>query len=200
MAPTQIILASASEIRAQMLRNAGVSFTVETARIDEGGLKAALLAEGAKARDIADHLAEMKARRISRKFPDALVIGSDQVLEFDGRLMSKAKSSTELRAQLQSFRGNMHHLFSAAIVVQNGQPKWRQVRQTRLYMRSFSDNYLDAYLARQGDDLLHCVGGYKLEGEGVRLFSKIEGDYFNVLGMPLLDLLNHLATIGAIQA
>jgi nucleoside triphosphate pyrophosphatase len=199
MAPPRIILASASEIRAKMLRNTGVRFTVERARIDEDALKAALLAEHVKPRYVADHLAEMKALRLSRKFPDAIIIGSDQVLAFDGQLLSKAKDRSELRAQLKSLRGNSHHLYSAAVVVQNGQPLWRYVGQTRLWMRGFTDQYLDAYLAAEGDDLLHCVGGYKLESKGIRLFEKIEGDYFNVLGMPLLELLNHLATIGSIE-
>jgi nucleoside triphosphate pyrophosphatase len=200
MTSPRIILASASKIRAQMLQNANVPFTIETARIDEDSLKASLLSEGAKPRDIADHLAEMKAMRISNKIAEAIVIGSDQVLELDGRLLSKARSQTELRKQLQALRGKEHRLFSAVVLVQNGQPLWRYVGQTRLWMRSFSDEYLDGYLARDKEDLLHCVGGYKMEGEGVRLFSKIEGDYFNVLAMPLLELLNHLSTIGATES
>ncbi|WP_109313814.1 nucleoside triphosphate pyrophosphatase [Ruegeria sp. AU67] len=194
-----IILASGSSIRAQLLRNAGVPFTVETARVDEDTAKRALLAEDAPPRDIADTLAEMKARKVSDKNPDAMVLGCDQVLEFDGQLLSKPETPHDALAQLKAMRGKRHMLLSAAVIYQNGEPIWRYVGQVRLRMRMSSDAYLRDYINRNWDSIRHAVGAYKLEEEGVRLFATIDGDYFNVLGMPLLELLNFLAVKGVID-
>ena len=194
-----IVLASGSSIRAQLLRNAGVPFTVQTARVDEDMAKNALLAEGASPRDIADTLAEMKARKVSDKVPGALVLGCDQVLDFDGRLLSKPGSPEDALAQLKMMRGKRHMLLAAAVIYQDGEPIWRHVGQVRLRMRASSDAYLKSYVARNWDSIRHAVGAYKLEEEGVRLFAAIDGDYFNVLGMPLLELLNFLAVKGVID-
>lgn len=194
-----ILLASGSEIRAQLLRNAGVPFTVQTARVDEDTAKRALLAEGAAPRDIADTLAEMKARKVSDKNPGAMVLGCDQVLDFDGHLLSKPETPEDALAQLKAMRGKRHMLLSAAVIYQNGEPLWRHVGQVRLRMRLSSDAYLRDYVARNWDGIRHAVGAYKLEEEGVRLFATIDGDYFNVLGMPLLELLNFLAVNGVID-
>ncbi len=193
-----IILASGSQIRAQMLTNAAVPFEVMVARVDEQAVKAALLAEQASPRDIADALAELKARKISDKRPGALVLGCDQVLDFRGRLLSKPESPDEAFEQLAEMRGDRHSLLSAAVIVENGQPIWRHVGQVRLRMRQVSDGYLQEYIERNWESIRHAVGGYKLEEEGVRLFSGIDGDYFNVLGLPLIELLNYLSLRGAI--
>lgn len=194
-----MILASGSDIRAQLLRNAGVPFTVQTARVDEETAKRALLAEKAPPRDIADALAEMKARKVSDKNPGAMVLGCDQVLDFKGQLLSKPESPVQALAQLKDMRGKRHMLLSAAVIYQNGEPIWRHVGQVHLRMRLSSDAYLRAYVERNWDSIRHAVGAYKLEEEGVRLFATIDGDYFNVLGMPLLELLNFLALRGVID-
>lgn len=182
-----------------MLRNAGVPFEIEIPRVDEDALKSALLAEDAPPRDIADALAEMKARKIAARHPDALVIGCDQVLDFQGRLLSKPASPDEALAQLREMCGQRHMLLSAAVIYEGAEPVWRHVGQVRLQMRDASDAYLQDYVARNWDSIRHAVGAYKLEEEGVRLFSRIDGDYFNVLGMPLLELLNYLTGRGVLQ-
>ncbi|MEM9127959.1 MAG: Maf family nucleotide pyrophosphatase [Pseudomonadota bacterium] len=194
-----IILASGSSIRAQLLRNAGVPFSVQVARVDEDAIKSALLAEDASPRDIADALAEMKARKISDKVPGALVLGCDQVLDFEGRLLSKPETPEDAMSQLKVMRGKRHMLLSAAVIYQDGEPVWRHVGQVRLRMRASSDAYLRDYVTRNWTSICGAVGAYKLEEEGVRLFTTIDGDYFNVLGMPLLELLNYLAVKGMID-
>lgn len=193
-----IILASGSTIRSQLLRQAAVEHSVQIARIDEETITASLLAEGATPRDIADALAEMKASKISDKNPGALVIGCDQVLDHGGRLLHKPQSREDALAQLTAMRGDRHTLLSAAVIYENGKPLWRHIGQVRLRMRDASDIYLKDYVARNWDSIRHAVGAYKLEEEGVRLFSRIEGDYFNVLGMPLLEILNYLTLRGDI--
>ncbi len=194
-----IVLASGSVIRAQLLRNAGVPFSVQIARVDEDTAKRALMAEGASPRDVADALAEMKARKISDKVPGTMVLGCDQVLDFEGQMLSKPETPEEALAQLKAMRGKRHMLLSAAVIYQDGEPIWRHVGQVRLRMRASSDAYLRDYVARNWDSIRHAVGAYKLEEEGVRLFATIDGDYFNVLGMPLLELLNFLAVKGVID-
>ena len=193
-----LILASGSQTRAEMLRHAAVEFEVVPANVDELAIKSALIADGAKPRDIADALAEAKARKIAGKRPEALVLGSDQVLEFDGDILSKPASPEEALAQMSKMKGKIHKLYSAAVIYENARPVWRHVGQVRLWMRDLSDDWLAAYVTRNWDSIRHSVGGYKLEEEGVRLFSKIEGDHFNVLGMPLLDVLSYLALKGTL--
>ncbi|MEL6570494.1 MAG: nucleoside triphosphate pyrophosphatase [Pseudomonadota bacterium] len=194
-----IVLASGSRIRADLLRNAGLTFTTDIARIDEEAVKLALVAEAAAPRDIADTLAEMKAQKVATRHPDGIVIGCDQVLAFDRQILSKPQHPDEALAQLSLMRGKQHQLLSAAVVYADGKPQWRHVGVVRLQMREASDAYLADYVARNWDSIQHAVGGYKLEEEGVRLFTRIDGDYFNVLGLPLLELLSYLSLRGAID-
>ncbi len=194
-----VILASGSEIRAQMLRQAGVDFDVQVARVDEQMIKEALVADGALPRDIADALAESKARKVAQKNYNAFVIGCDQVLEFNGNLLSKPKSPDEAIDQIIAMRGERHTLLSAAVIYNEGKPIWRHVGQVRLRMRDATDAYISGYVERNWDSIQDSVGGYKLEEEGVRLFHSVEGDYFNVLGMPLLQLLAFLTLRGVIE-
>ncbi len=196
---THIVLASSSEIRAHLLRQAGVNFSVEKARVDEGGIKAALLAEGATPRDIADTLAETKSRKVSGKHPGTLVLGCDQVLEFEGQLLSKPETPGQALSQLKMMGGKRHMLLSAVVIYRDGEPIWRHIGQVRLVMKKNSDAYLETYVARNWDSIRHAVGAYKLEEEGVRLFSAVEGSYFNVLGLPLLEILNYLGLQGIIE-
>lgn len=194
-----LVLASGSDIRAQLLRNAGLRFEVQLARIDEDAVRRALEVEEASPRDVADTLAEMKARKVSDKMPGALVLGCDQVLSVDKIILSKPSGRDEAREQLRMLRNRSHTLLSAAVLYQDGEPTWRHVGVVRLRMRDFSDTYLDAYLERNWDSVRHSVGVYKLEEEGARLFTQVQGDYFTVLGLPLLELLNHLAFTGRID-
>ncbi|PWG17065.1 Maf family protein [Salibaculum griseiflavum] len=194
------ILASASAIRSQMLRAAGVPHESIPARIDEDATKAALLSEAASPRDIADALAEMKARKLSMKNFGSLVLGCDQVLSFDKKLLSKPEDPEQARTQLAALRGQTHQLLSAAVLYQDGEPLWRHVGVARLTMRQFSDAYLDDYITRNWDSIRWSVGGYKIEEEGVRLFSNIIGDHFTIQGLPLLELLSYLTLRGTLPA
>ena len=193
-----LILASASEIRLQLLRRAGLEVTSFPARVDEEAIRRSLEAESASPRDIADALAEVKARKLADKNPDALVLGCDQVLAFKGRVFGKPDTQDEARAQLHILRGQTHQLLSALVLYDQAKPIWRHVGQARLTMLPVSDAYVDAYLARNWNSARHSVGAYKLEEEGVRLFSAIEGDYFTILGLPLLPLLGYLGQRGFI--
>lgn len=196
----RLILASGSEIRATLLRQARLEFEIMTPRVDEAALKSAMTAEDATPRDISDALAEMKARRISAKHPDGFVLGCDQVLDFQGNLISKPTTKQEAVDQITALQGNRHSLFSAAVIVEDNKPIWRHVGQVRLFMRTLSDAFIQDYVDRNWDSIRHSVGGYKLEEEGIRLFSRIDGDHYTVLGLPLIEILNYLTLRGMIKS
>jgi septum formation protein len=195
---TVLVLASASSSRARLLQHAGVLFEVHPARVDEDSVKESMLADGAQGRAIADALAELKARRVSAARSDALILGADQVLICDGELFSKAETMEGAAAQLHNLRGKPHLLVTAAVLAKDGAPIWRYVDISTLWMREFSDAFLEAYLASEGDNLLGSVGCYRLETTGTQLFERIEGDYFSILGLPLVPLLVALRQHGVV--
>lgn len=191
-----LVLASASEVRARLLEAAGVAVTVEPAAIDEESVKRAAKAAGDRPGDVAQALADAKASARSRARPDAYVIGADQLLVCDGRWFDKPGDAAEARQQLRALRGRWHELHSAVGIARAGGIVWRHSAVARLTMRDFSDAFLDDYLDRVGDAVLRSVGCYELEGVGAQLFSSVEGDYFAILGVPLLPVLGFLRERG----
>ena len=196
-AATNVILASTSAIRMQVLAAAGVPFDAVSAGVDEESIKTALQAEGLSPRDIADALAEAKAVKVSRRQP-GLVIGADQTLDFQGRLFDKAATVEEARIRLREMRGQGHSLHCGMVVARDGTPIWREVVTSTLHMRPFTDAWLEGYLERNAPSILSSVGCYQLEGEGVQMFDRIEGDYFAILGLSLVPLLDLLRRHGAL--
>lgn len=194
---TGVVLASKSATRRAVLQGAGVPFEAAGSGVDEDAAKAELLSKGASARQVAEALAESKALAVSRGRPE-LVIGADQTLEFEGRLYDKAETVADARDRLSILRGKPHQLHSAVVVAREGAVVWRETESATLTMRQFSDGFLEEYLTAEGDAALGSVGCYRLEGMGVQLFSKIEGDYFAILGLPLMGLLDLLRRRGVL--
>jgi septum formation protein len=194
-----LILASASRSRAQVLRNAGVPFDQVAAAVDEAEIKAAMRADGADAAAVAMALAETKALRISQGRPQALVIGADQMLECDGQWLDKPADRAAARSQLAALRGRSHRLVSAACVLRGGERLWGRTEHATLAMRAFSDEFLDFYLDTAGELAMSSVGAYQVEGLGIQLFARIDGDHFVILGLPLLPLLDFLRAHGVLR-
>ncbi|NQZ14148.1 MAG: Maf-like protein [Alphaproteobacteria bacterium] len=190
----KFILASGSKARVEMLRGAGFKFDVIPADIDEDAIKD--IFSGNKFEDLAHNLSLEKAKAISRENKDFYVVGSDQLLIFNNQVLSKAKNLDSAREKLKHLRGQEHRLTSAVSVVKNEKEIWSSVDCADLTMNDFSDDFLDQYLERAGEILTSCVGSYALESIGIQLFSKIKGDYFTILGMPLLPLSNFLQKEG----
>lgn len=195
---SDIVLASGSPARRTLLANAGIAFAVESAALDERQVEAPLVARGAAPAEVAGALAAAKAIEVSRRRPEALTIGADQTLDCDGHRGTKSETIDEARAQLQRLAGRAHRLHSAVAVARHGAVRWRHQDSATLTMRPLTVAEIDAYLVRVGDSALRSVGVYQLEGEGIRLFERIEGDYFTILGLPLLPLLAYLRGEGAI--
>ena len=194
-----IILASKSPFRAMLLRNSGVEFTAQSANIDERAVEAPLYNSGATPEDVALVLAEAKAINVSESNPSALVIGSDQTLSLGDEVLHKPENMEAARRQLLRLSGQTHHLNSAIALVRNGQTVWRHVSVARMTLRDLDPGFIGRHLSRVGDVALQSVGAYQFEGEGVQLFEKVEGDYFTIVGLPLLPLLAELRREGAID-
>jgi septum formation protein len=194
---TRLTLASQSAARRKLLHDVGLSFDAASPDVDEDAVKTDMLRDGVTPYEIARALAEAKAMEVSRRTP-GLVIGADQTLDFEGVLFDKAQDLDQLKRHLQTFRGRSHRLHSAVALARNGVVVWGVTETATLYVRDFSDAFLDHYIQREGDAVLGCVGGYRIEGEGLQLFDRIEGDYFTIVGLPLLSLMAFLRTQGLV--
>jgi len=195
-----LILASKSQARIALMSNAGLVFETAPADISEADLKSSRLEQNDPPAVIAGYLAEAKAIDVSTRHPSALVIGADQTLELEGRLFDKPADLVEARTQLLELRGQRHSLHAAVALACQGRILWRTVETADLHMRAVSDAFLQRYLAAEADEIVHCVGAYRLEGLGVQLFDRIAGDYFTILGLPLLSLLESLRSMGEIPS
>ena len=200
-----IVLASQSASRRALLTAAQVSFEALSPGVDEDAAKAALRADGLDARALADALAELKALKVSRRVPGALVLGYDQTLSISdgaerGEMIDKAIDRADAERILRQLSGRVHHLHSAAVIVLNGEPIWRHVERVRMTVRPLSENFITAYLDSDWDECRWCVGCYRIEGPGAQLFSQIEGSQFAIQGLPLLPLLDFLRVRGVLKA
>lgn len=196
-----IVLASQSRSRRNMLAAAAVPFEALSPGVDEDAAKEALRGDGLDARALADALAELKALRVSRRMPGALVLGCDQTLSLsDGAMIDKAVDRADAERILRLLSGQVHHLLSAAVIVLNGEPIWRHVERVRMTVRPLSDAFITTYLDQEWEECRWCVGCYRIEGPGVQLFSKVEGSQFAIQGLPLLPLLDFLRIRGVLAA
>ena len=198
--PHPIILASRSPFRQMLLRNAGLTFEAMAAAIDERAIEDSLSADRLSPAEVALALAQAKARDVASGRPEALVIGSDQTLSLGERVFHKPADLSDAREHLRAMSGRTHELNSAVVLVENGAIAWRHVSTARLTMRLLSDDFIGRYLDRVGQSVLASVGAYQLEGEGIQLFEHIEGDYFTILGLPMLPLLAQLRSMDMIDA
>lgn len=195
----RIILASGSTIRQKLMTDAGLDFEVIAKAVDEGAIKESMLAESARLQDIADALAEAKAMRVSR-IENGLVIGADQIMVMNDQLFDKPKNIEDARERLKLMRGKTHYLVGAVVICENGTPVWRHMAKTKLTMREFSDEFLEDYLEHEGELVTKSVGAYRFEGLGAQLFSHVEGDFFSILGLSMLPVMDYLRRRGAIAS
>ena len=195
----RVILASGSYIRRKLMEDAGLEFEVISKPVDEAAIKDSMLAESARLQDIADALAEAKSLRVSR-IESGLVIGADQIMVMDGQLFDKPKDINEAQERLKLMRGKTHYLIGAVVISENGVPVWRHLSKTKLTMREFSDEFLEDYLKAEGDLVTKSVGAYRFEGLGAQLFSDVEGDFFSILGLSLLPVMDYLRIRGALAS
>lgn len=195
-----LILASASETRLSLLQSAGLSCVAHPVRVDEDSIKASLQAEGALPHDIADALAEHKARRGASAFPSDRVLGCDQILDLKGKVFSKPVDKAEAKDHLLALQGRQHRLLSAAVIYEDMEPVWRAIGEVKLSMHVLTEDDIDQYLDRAWPDVASSVGAYQAEALGAQLFSRIDGDWFSVLGLPLLQILSYFRVRGWLQS
>lgn len=198
--PRRLVLASGSATRRALLANAGIEIEVSAADVDEAAIRDSILAESPNIdrRKISEALAVAKAEAVSRQQPDALVIGADQILTLDTRVFEKPRSIDDARDHLRALRGRTHHLLSSTAIAEAGRILWLDTQSAALTLRAFSEDALDAYLAKAGDDVLWSVGAYQIEGSALQLFDAIDGDYTTILGLPMMPLLAELRRLGAL--
>ena len=196
MENVKFILASQSATRKKLLENAGLVFDSFPAQIDEEEIKKSLVASRAHPQEIATFLAEQKACKVSEKYPESIVIGGDQVLEFNGSILSKPMTENQAKQQILTLRNSLHYLISSVCVAEGGQRVWHQTDKASMRFRDFSDQFLEQYLVKSKTELFNGPGGYKVEGYGIHLLDRIEGDFFTVLGLPIIPLLQYLRTRG----
>lgn len=194
-----VILASGSATRAKMLLDAGILFTPCVPVVDESSVREKLYKQRENATTIAENLSLAKAMVVAKEHPQDLVIGSDQLLVFDGVPLGKSADIPAAKTLLQALRGNTHYLYTAAVLVRGQECLWHHTTICSLTMRAFSETFLDHYLEREGEAILSSVGCYRLEERGLQLFDRVEGDYFSILGLPLLDLIKALRDVGALE-
>ncbi|MBP2485151.1 Maf-like protein [Rhizobium leguminosarum bv. viciae] len=195
----KLILASSSPFRRMLMQNAGLAFEAHAARIDERAVEAPLERAGVRPDAVALVLARAKAEEVSSRFPDSLVIGSDQTMSLGDRVFHKPKDMADAASHLQALSGVTHRLNSAVAIVSDGVVLWEHLAHAELTMRPLTAEFIARHLARVGEKALSSVGAYQLEGQGIQLFEKIEGDYFTILGLPMLPLLQKLQELGAID-
>tara|TARA_B100001939_G_scaffold342104_1_gene352722 strand:- start:15647 stop:16240 length:594 start_codon:yes stop_codon:yes gene_type:complete len=194
-----LVLASGSRSRKKLLEDAGIACRAHPASVDEAALRDRMSAAGATFQDIAEALAREKAVQVSRKYPGQYVLGGDQLLICDGRLFAKAHNLDQARRHLKFFRGRTHYLYTSLVLVKDDEEIWRTTVTPELTMRDFSDDFLEHYLEKTGEAILSSVGCYFLEEQGAQLFAEIKGDYFSILGLPLLPLMEILRQKGVLR-
>jgi septum formation protein len=196
-----LVLASQSASRRAMLDAAGVPHEAVAAQVDEAAAKESLLAGGISPRDLADALAELKALKVSRLAPAALVLGGDSLVALaDGSLLDKPESRAQAAEHLRRMSGATHDIYSAAVIAEHGRAVWRHVDRARLHVRPLSEAFIEGYLDLEWPAIAGCVGCFRIEGPGVQLFSRTEGSHFTILGMPLLPILDYLRTRGVVAS
>lgn len=195
---SKLILASGSKTRRSMLQNAGIDIEVHVAPVDESAIKESLIAENIPARDVADALADAKARAVAMMHPDRMILAADQILVQEGEFFTKAKNREQAEKTLSKMSGRSHQLISAAVIYDQGQPVWRAVDSATLHVRQLGPDFITWYLDTLGDDAFWSVGCYQLEGLGAQLFNKVEGNHFTILGLPLLPVIDFLRRTGKV--
>ena len=192
----RIVLASSSQIRSRLLNNAGIQHDVQKAVIDEEAVKASLESQGVSPRNIVDALADIKAKKIANQFSDAFTIGCDQIIVFQNKIFSKPKTKADMTLQIETMKGQSHEVLSAAVIYQGNLPIWRYIAQTKVTLRVLPSKYIKTYVDEHWETTRNCVGCYEVEKNGAKIIKNIEGDFFNILGMPLLEILDFLEIHG----